>query len=692
MTNEATSSQAEPPASDLPRRALPIAARLSIDLLIAALVPLAVVAWVSARHSARELERVAQRDASLLAAATAARIDQLLVDSSHASAMLAADDSINRMLVDRDDPLARAAVQRVLSAKTVTNPDHASAFVIGTDGVGVASTNAANVGQDLSFREYFRTARDGRSYGSEILIGKTTREPGVYFSTPVHYRAPDAAPGDLNTDAPPLGVVVIKLRGERLSEMVGDVRIGERGFAVLVDSFGVVTAQPAEARAGVDWLYRSLGPLSDEELAKIDTQITYSLPTIEHAGMPELLSVLRQSGSTGSTTFVFPRAGSSESEGEMWVAGWAPLSQRRWKVIALEPRSQAMAESAALVRHQAVIALIVACVAGALALWRAKGIVRPLLGVSAAAEQLAKGDFAARAPVVKDDEVGRLATSFNQMVPQLRERIDLQQSLAVAMDVQQSLLPSADPVVEGLQIAGRSTYCDQTGGDYFDFLQVARLEAGVRAEGPPEAGRSVNAASEGDDGTLIVVGDVMGHGVAAALLMASVRAALRTRAREAGSLGKLMRQINLVLAGDSHGRFVTMALLVVELDRSGERRARWASAGHDPTIVYHGDRDEFDELPGGDIPLGIDADVDYEEYRREGFRAGDVLVIGTDGIWEMVNESHEQFGKDRLRDVIRECRGRSAEETAQVLEDRLKIFRGTVSPKDDVTFVVIRFV
>ncbi len=180
----------------------------------------------------------------------------------------------------------------------------------------------------------------------------------------------------------------------------------------------------------------------------------------------------------------------------------------------------------------------------------------------------------------------------------------------------------------------------------------------------------------------------MGHGIGAALLMASARAALRARAGTPGGLAELMTIVNRVLACDTrHNQFMTMAILVVD---PTEGILRWASAGHDPTFVYHPDRDEFGELAGGGAPLGIMDDGQYDEYTASGLKAGDLLFVGTDGIWEMRNGSGEFFGKERLRKLLQKYHARPAAEIADLLEESLRQFRGDVTPQDDVTFVVAR--
>jgi phosphoserine phosphatase RsbU/P len=233
--------------------------------------------------------------------------------------------------------------------------------------------------------------------------------------------------------------------------------------------------------------------------------------------------------------------------------------------------------------------------------------------------------------------------------------------------VQHSLLPDHDPDFPHLDVAGRTKYCDATGGDYFDFIDISSMSP---------------------DTVLLALGDVMGHGVASALLMASARAALRAHAEEQGSLAQLMMKVNGVLSHDArHQRFMTMALVAVNA-KAGS--VRWASAGHDPTVVYFPEDDRFEELEGGDIPLGMMENVLYDEYRRDGLTPGCILLIGTDGIWEMRVATGEYFGKQRLLELVRAHARRSAREIADALEIALGAWRGKEAAQDDVTFVIAK--
>ena len=253
------------------------------------------------------------------------------------------------------------------------------------------------------------------------------------------------------------------------------------------------------------------------------------------------------------------------------------------------------------------------------------------------------------------------------MIADLRDRLRLRHSLGIAMDVQQRLLPGRPPQVRGLDVAGHSTYCDETGGDYYDFLVLDQATS---------------------DAVLVVLGDVMGHGVAAALVMAGVRSVLRDRAPTAGDLAELMNRLNRLIAVDHGGdRFMTMHLSVID---AKTRSMRWVSAGHDPVIVYDPATATFSEGGEGELPLGVMDDTEYREHASAPLQPGQVLFIGTDGVWELPDATGDQFGKDRLREVIREAAAGTADEIAVAVRERLTAFRGDTKSVDDVTFVIVK--
>jgi phosphoserine phosphatase RsbU/P len=150
----------------------------------------------------------------------------------------------------------------------------------------------------------------------------------------------------------------------------------------------------------------------------------------------------------------------------------------------------------------------------------------------------------------------------------------------------------------------------------------------------------------------------------------------------------LMSRLNALLVADLDGTgFMTMHLSVVD---SAEGTFRWVSAGHDPAIIYDPARDDFAELAKGDLPLGVMENATFEQHLHEGLRAGQIITIGTDGVWEARSKSGELFGKDRLRDAIRASARGSASEIVAAILDRLNNFRCAGRPSDDITFIVVK--
>jgi len=241
-------------------------------------------------------------------------------------------------------------------------------------------------------------------------------------------------------------------------------------------------------------------------------------------------------------------------------------------------------------------------------------------------------------------------------------------ALSLAGEVQRSLLPRGGLKVAGLDVAGRNVSCDEIGGDYFDFLWDGDDPAGPFAA---------------------VVGDISGHGVDSALLMTSARAFLRLKASQMGSIADLVTAMNLQMVDDVRetGRFMTLFYLAVSPDRD---RIEWVRAGHDPAWIYDPAEDRFHELKGPGVALGIDRNIVYRSNRKSGFAAGQIIILGTDGIWEGRNTAGEMYGKDRFRDIIRRHADADAETILDaVFQDHAAFTRGTRT-LDDVTLVILK--
>jgi serine phosphatase RsbU (regulator of sigma subunit) len=321
-----------------------------------------------------------------------------------------------------------------------------------------------------------------------------------------------------------------------------------------------------------------------------------------------------------------------------------------------------------------------------------------------ATERLARGNLDTTITLPNEDEFGDLADSFNEMTTAIRVAQDqivqkqlLEAQLDTARGIQQRLLPSGMPRLEGYQIAGSSDSSLQVGGDYFDFVEMP-------------------------DGRLgIAVADVTGKGVPAALLMANVQAGLHGQAMHPGSAAEIMGRMNDLLfeSTDPH-MFVTFALIVLD-PTTGQVES--VSAGHEPTLLVRPDG-SWEKLEAGGLMLGMMPGFEYSEVEA-GLEPGDVLVMYTDGVTEAMgpaptpvpalpaeaSSSSSSGGEDeawdededdddepilpffeehRLVEICIERRHESAEEIRQALLAAVRNFAQNVPQSDDITIVVIK--
>jgi sigma-B regulation protein RsbU (phosphoserine phosphatase) len=297
-----------------------------------------------------------------------------------------------------------------------------------------------------------------------------------------------------------------------------------------------------------------------------------------------------------------------------------------------------------------------------------KIVTKPLEKLTRAAQKLASGNLDAHVAVTSRDEIGELARVFNQIGPQLSQAYAMKRSVELASEIQAHLLPHP-PRIDGFDIFGLTLYSHYAGGDYYDFL-----------------------CDEADRGRLCVaIGDVSGHGIASALLMASVRSALRMRTRMSGTLSDIAENTNAIFSEDVEvsGNFVT--LFLARLDRD-KRRIRWVRAGHDPALLYDPQTDTFTTLmgEGKGLPLGIHKTETYQEESHP-FEPGQIFFLGTDGIWEARDTTGVFFGKRRIKEILRANAGGDAKMIATAVMDAVEAFQAGSDRSDDFTCVVVKF-
>ncbi len=313
------------------------------------------------------------------------------------------------------------------------------------------------------------------------------------------------------------------------------------------------------------------------------------------------------------------------------------------------------------------IAICVVILLALAAFFSSRVISRTIEVISSAALRLSKGDLNARIEMVTGDERDNVIEAFNKMGPHLKNHFKIVKALELAHEVQQNLLPMGTTQISGLDISGSSMYCDETGGDYYDYINI----------GAPEENKLA-----------VIVGDVSGHGIASALLMATARALLRQRVAMSGEADNIITDVNhqLSLDTDFTGQFMT--LFYCEFDLK-DRCVTWVRAGHDPAIIYDINTDAFHELRESGMAMGVDKAYAYKKHTHP-ITHGQIIFLGTDGIWEMLNPEGDMFGKEALRQIVRKHASKSSEKIRDAITDELKKFRQESALLDDVTMVIIK--
>jgi len=241
---------------------------------------------------------------------------------------------------------------------------------------------------------------------------------------------------------------------------------------------------------------------------------------------------------------------------------------------------------------------------------------------------------------------------------------EMQAQLQLAQEIQKYLLAPTSAAIAGLDVHWVSRPCEETNGDYL----------GIFTLGPDRLG--------------VAVGDVTGHGVGPALLVARTQAFLEALIAPDRSPGDLLSRINNAL--ESHTRdenFVTLFFSAID---AANRRLAYSSAGHPPALLFRSGSGEVEELPKTGLALGIQRDFAYRERSGIQVDVGDVLVVYSDGLTEAMDPERRQFGIASLRETVAGAAGGSAREISERIDARIREFTGGASPPDDRSWVVVR--
>lgn len=303
-------------------------------------------------------------------------------------------------------------------------------------------------------------------------------------------------------------------------------------------------------------------------------------------------------------------------------------------------------------------------------------VINPFQRLADWVKQIGQPGVVEEMDIDESTEVGEIAKAFSDITLRLRasqenlaEQERLQKEMQVAQEIQQTLLPSEFPAVEGYEIDSYYEAAKEVGGDYFDFVEVDKETLGI------------------------VVGDVSGKGVPGSLVMTMIRTALRTEARGVKDAAEVLARVNDFVVNDmKKGMFVTLFYVIID---SRRRKLNYASAGHNPMILYRTSTQKTYYLNPRGFPIGISL-PDKDLFRKSiesdtiSLTEDDILIVYTDGITEAMNQKRHLFGEERFLDVVRENGQFTAGVFVENLQQSLRQFTEGTPQNDDITLVAIK--
>ena len=249
-----------------------------------------------------------------------------------------------------------------------------------------------------------------------------------------------------------------------------------------------------------------------------------------------------------------------------------------------------------------------------------------------------------------------------RLVEEMIEKKRMERELELAHDIQQGRLPSEAPDVEGWDIVGTNTPCYTIGGDYYDFI-------------------------ERPGGLAVALGDVSGKGAGAALMMMVLRATIHFASQREKTVTDIITQTNGVIYDNSPPQFYATFFLTDLNTSTG--KMRYINAGHIPPILYQKASNSIVRLEEGGTVLGLFDIAQFTEGESE-LQPGDILVIFTDGISEAWGANDEEFGEDRLAELVRDNASLSATELEELIQKEVDTFTDGAPATDDKTIIVVK--
>lgn len=362
----------------------------------------------------------------------------------------------------------------------------------------------------------------------------------------------------------------------------------------------------------------------------------------------------------------------------VFLSGYAPIRNTKGEAVAILGVDMEASDVYGVqqqVKARALVVLIVGILLSViLGMVISSRVAKPIKDLVKGTRYIASGHLDYNVEVKGKDEIAELGNAFNKMSTDLgvyieelkrttAEKQRLLKELEIAKGIQQSFLPSSVPKFKGLEVAATSLPARMVGGDFYDFIPIEKDKWGL------------------------VVADVSGKGIPAALFMALSRTLIRATTRAKLSIVDSIIQANRFIVEDGRvNMFVTLFYAVLDAKKM---TLQYVNAGHNPPLLLKSSGSDITLLEAQGIPLGVFTDIDIS-VDEISLKKGDLVTLYTDGITEAINEEKEQFQVERLSNVVRKNRNLSAKHIMEKIQEELDTFVGTQSQFDDITLMILK--
>jgi sigma-B regulation protein RsbU (phosphoserine phosphatase) len=303
-----------------------------------------------------------------------------------------------------------------------------------------------------------------------------------------------------------------------------------------------------------------------------------------------------------------------------------------------------------------------------------KKLLAPILELSQDIEIVGRGDFTHKTKVKSHDEIGVLARTFDKMTKNLLEARESEMEhksreheVKIASEIKDNLLPKTIPAAPGFELTAYHNPSKEMGADYYDFIPMGDRHLGI------------------------ITGSVAGQGIPAFMIMSMARSLIRAEAERETSPAKILCKVNATLAQDIRkGMYVSVLFAILDKE---EKKLTVASAGHGPMVIYRAEGQKLTLVHPDGISLGLDKGAMFNERLKEekvSLEAGDRILLHTEGVLKLTNESEQEMGEKRLYMTVKKEAPKNSEAFLNILSHSVNKFLGKAPQKQDVTLVTLK--